>query len=91
VNLEPWSSKSLGVCSSLAGGVEQAWGPGAESMATTEAKKLPAELQISEKWDKCLERTLFNVGTGLVVGGLLSFVVAREFLMMTMMMMTKNL
>lgn len=40
--------------------------------------KVPAELVISDKWDKCLERTIINVGTGLVVGGLLSFVFARK-------------
>jgi len=48
-----------------------------ESQATT--IKVPSELQISDKWDKCLERTIINVGTGLVVGGLLSFVLASKY------------
>lgn len=50
-------------------------------MSSSEAASkggLPSELVVSDTWDRCLERTIVNVGTGLVVGGLLSFVLARE-------------
>lgn len=33
---------------------------------------------INEKWDACLERTVINLGIGLVAGGLGSLIIARE-------------
>ncbi|EKU22093.1 hypothetical protein NGA_0198301 [Nannochloropsis gaditana CCMP526] len=41
------------------------------------AGKVPSELYISEKWDKCLERTVVNVASGAVLGLLSGFVLAR--------------
>ncbi|EWM24469.1 Protein of unknown function DUF543 [Nannochloropsis gaditana] len=42
------------------------------------AGKVPSELYISEKWDKCLERTVVNVASGAVLGLLSGFVLARK-------------
>ncbi|CAM9406847.1 unnamed protein product [Scytosiphon promiscuus] len=40
--------------------------------------QVPSELKISEKWDVCLERTVINVGMGVVAAGLASVVLTRS-------------
>ncbi|KAG5177660.1 hypothetical protein JKP88DRAFT_226371 [Tribonema minus] len=46
--------------------------------AAAPPKKVPSEMLISEQWDECLERTLINFGTGLLVGGLSAVVLTRS-------------
>ncbi|GAB5037492.1 Hypothetical protein NocV09_08300020 [Nannochloropsis oceanica] len=41
------------------------------------AEKVPSELYISEKWDRCLERSVVNIASGAVLGLFSGFVLAR--------------
>ncbi|CAM9518318.1 unnamed protein product [Choristocarpus tenellus] len=45
--------------------------------------KVPSEMIISEKWDACLERSLINIGIGLVAGGLTGVVLTSEYVVET--------
>ena len=47
------------------------------SASSSSSSTTSSEYFFTEKWDKCLERSAINITGGLVVGGLVSLVLAR--------------
>jgi hypothetical protein len=51
----------------------------AEENENKPSTKIPSELILSDRWDKCLERFLVKTSVGLVVGIMAGTVIARKW------------